>query len=154
MGDSGEVGKDRADRESDAAAAIDRTSTDALVAVDSPSGCVPTQKACADRCVLPGPGVGCTLTGCTPCPAPLHATARCAGVECDFDCDPSYVRSGASCVAGGGSDGPDARDANIGDGRSSTCTPMQCGGCIPVIQAPCCKSVDTCGCQYPFAPCM
>jgi hypothetical protein len=30
---------------------------------------------------------------------------------------------------------------------------MQCGGCIPVIQAPCCKADDTCGCQYPFFPC-
>lgn len=157
-GSSGSDGNGGSDLVGDAAAIRDRTSTDTLVAVDSASGCVATQKSCGDRCVLPSPSVGCGLTGCTSCPAPLHATPRCAGVQCDFDCDAGYVRSGAGCVAGGGSDGPVAeagpRDAGTSDGTASTCMPMQCGGCIPVIQAPCCKSATACGCQYPFAPCM
>src|ERR1043166_2634616 len=59
---------------------------DALLAVDTATGCIPTQKACSGLCVIPGALVGCGLTGCPPCPSPPFSIARCAGTECDFDC--------------------------------------------------------------------
>jgi hypothetical protein len=51
----------------------------------------------AGHCV---PANGGPLT--TPCPAPPNATPVCAaaGDQCDFTCNPPYVRQGAGCVLG------------------------------------------------------
>jgi len=35
-----------------------------------------------------------------PCPTPPHATATCAGDQCDFTCTAPYQRQGAGCVPG------------------------------------------------------
>jgi hypothetical protein len=134
---------------------------DGPLAVDTATGCIPTQKACGGLCVIPGARVGCDLTGCIPCPSPLNSMARCAGTECDFDCLPGYERSGAICApsegggaGGGGVGGASTGESGAGDSADATrCAASQCGGCIPFIQAPCCKADDSCGCQYPFAPC-
>jgi hypothetical protein len=128
------------------------------IAIDSATGCVSTQKACGGRCVLPNASVGCSLTGCDSCPiGPSHSLSKCTGNQCDFDCLSGYQRSGPSCVVSeggvGGSGGSDGGGGSQGDGGPGGCSPAQCGGCIPVIQAPCCKSDHTCGCQYPFAAC-
>jgi hypothetical protein len=130
-------------------ATIDGAPNDAIVAVDTSNGCVMGQKVCNGRCAIPEARIGCGLTGCDPCPTPAHSIANCTGTECDFSCLAGFVRSGSECVAGdgGGSGG------SMGDGGTTHCVASQCGGCIPVIQAPCCKPDDTCGCQYPFFPC-
>jgi hypothetical protein len=138
--------------------------SDALLAVDTATGCIPTQKACGGLCVIPGALVGCGLSGCTPCPSPPFSVARCGGSECDFDCLTGYQRSGTICVPGegGGAGGGGAGGAGTGQGGAgdsgldagpTLCVASQCGGCIPFIQAPCCKADNSCGCQYPFAPC-
>jgi hypothetical protein len=131
---------------------------DGPLAVDTATGCIPTQKACGGLCVIPEVRVGCDLTGCIPCPSPPNGVARCAGTECDFDCNPGYEKSGAICVPGeggraGGATTGEGGAGDSGDAGSTRCVASQCGGCIPFIQAPCCKADDSCGCQYPFAPC-
>jgi hypothetical protein len=130
---------------------IDGAPNDAIVAVDTSNGCVAGQKSCNGRCSIPEARIGCGLTGCDPCPSPAHAIANCSGTECDFSCLSGYVRSGSECVIGDGG-GSGGSGGSMGDGGH--CVASQCGGCIPVIQAPCCKPDDTCGCQYPFFPCM
>lgn len=125
---------------------------DAMIAVDSNNGCVASQKVCGGKCVTPEAKYGCALVGCDPCPMPANAYVHCTGMDCDFSCVAGYARSGDACVpgdgggAGGSGGGGPAKDA----GR---CDPNTCGGCIPYIQAPCCKPDGTCGCQFPFAPC-
>jgi hypothetical protein len=130
---------------------------DAPVAVDTGNGCVSGQKVCEARCVIPEARFGCGPADCTPCPSPAHSYAHCTGTQCDFDCLAGYERSGATCVpteggAGGGAGGAGTGGSSIDAG--GRCVASQCGGCIPVIQAPCCKPDNTCGCMYPFAPCM
>src|SRR2546423_15098143 len=127
------------------------TRFDGALAVDSATGCVATQKSCDGRCVVPDPRLGCALTGCDPCSAPANGVAQCIGTECDFSCLTGYVRSGSSCVVGEGGGGDGAADASK-EGGPSVCLPSQCGGCLPLIQAPCRQAGNTCGCQYPFSP--
>jgi len=55
---------------------------------------------------------------------------------------------GAGKAGSGGSGGGPSND-----GGPMRCVASQCGGCIPFIQAPCCKSDNSCGCMYPFASC-
>jgi hypothetical protein len=126
---------------------------DVIIAVDTSTGCVPGQKVCGGRCVIPDGPVGCDLVRCDPCPSPAHSVAHCTGSECDFSCLSGYQRSGAECVPsdGGGAGGGGGSSSND---AGKHCVASQCSGCIPVIQAPCCKADDTCGCQYPFFPCM
>jgi len=125
---------------------------DVIVAVDTSNGCVSGQKVCAGRCVIPEARSGCDLRSCDPCPSPANSIAHCTGTECDFTCLSGYARSGALCVAGDGGGGGSGGSSN--DAGPTRCIASQCGGCIPIIQAPCCKPDDTCGCQYPFFPCM
>jgi hypothetical protein len=128
---------------------------DVIVAVDTSNGCVTGQKVCGGRCVVPEARIGCDLMSCDPCPTPEHGVSLCTGSQCDFSCLAGYQRSGSACIAidsgavggGGGSGGSSV------DSGSKHCVASQCGGCIPVIQAPCCKPDDTCGCQFPFFPC-
>jgi len=142
----------------------DAAGTDGAVAVDSGSGCVSNQKPCGGRCVLPNASVGCSLTGCDSCGiGPPHGFAKCTGDQCDFDCLSGYSRNGSTCVVSeggiggsggsGGTGGSGGSGGSERDGGASGCSPSQCSGCIPIIQAPCCKSDHTCGCQYPFAAC-
>jgi hypothetical protein len=131
----------------------DGAPADAIVAVDTSNGCVSGQKVCDGRCVVPEARVGCDLLSCNPCPTPAHAIAICTGTSCDFACMSGYVRSGAACIATDGSAGAGGTGGAIGDAGPTHCVASQCGGCIPVIQAPCCKPDDTCGCQFPFFPC-
>jgi hypothetical protein len=135
--------------QSDARASGD-TGFDGPLAVDSATGCIATQKSCGGRCVVPDERVGCALVGCDPCPVPVNGIAQCTGTECDFSCLSGYLRSGAGCIVGEGGGG--ATDAS-NDRGPTVCVASQCGGCIPFIQAPCCKPDNTCGCQFPFAPC-
>jgi hypothetical protein len=125
---------------------------DVIVAVDTSNGCVLGQKVCDGRCVVPDPRVGCDLVGCEPCPTPSHAVPLCSGSICDFSCSAGYERRGAECVASDAG-GHEAGAGGAPNDAGKHCVASQCGGCIPVIQAPCCKSDDTCGCQYPFFPC-
>lgn len=124
-----------------------------VVAVDTSSGCVSGQKVCGGRCVVPEARVGCDLVGCDPCPSPAHAIAICTGTSCDFACTSGYVRSGPACIPMDGGAGAGGTGGATDDAGPMHCVASQCSGCIPVIQAPCCKPDDTCGCQYPFFPC-
>jgi hypothetical protein len=129
---------------------------DVIVAVDTSNGCVPGQKVCGGRCVVPEARVGCDLVSCDPCPSPAHSVAICTGSECDFSCLAGFQRSGATCVpvdGGGGSAGSGGSGGSSVDSGPMHCVASMCSGCIPVIQAPCCKPDDTCGCQFPFFPC-
>jgi hypothetical protein len=133
----------------------DAATVDGAVAVDSATGCVATQKSCGERCVVPSTSVGCGLSGCDACvPGPSHSVPKCTGVQCDFDCSPGYARSGAICVLAEGGTDASSSDANSTGDAGSGCDPLQCGGCIPFLQAPCCRSATACGCRFPFAPCM
>jgi hypothetical protein len=137
-------------------ATTDGAPGDVIVAIDTSNGCVQGQKVCGGRCVVPEARVGCDLLSCDPCPSPAHGVAICTGSECDFSCLAGFQRSGATCVVidgGGGAGGGGGSGGSTNDSGPPHCIASQCGGCIPVIQAPCCKPDDTCGCQYPFFPC-
>ena len=123
---------------------------DGPIAIDSSSGCIPTQKSCGGRCVIPEARVGCALVGCDPCLPPAHSIAHCTGMQCDFSCLSGFERSGDICIP---SEGGAGGTGGSNDGGPMHCVASQCGGCIPYIQIPCCKADDSCGCMYPFAPC-
>lgn len=64
-------------------------------------GCGSGLKQCGGLCVTPSPGVGCSLSDCTACPAVTNGTAKCSGTACDFDCPVGTTKSGGSCAACG-----------------------------------------------------
>jgi hypothetical protein len=108
------------------------------------SGCVASQKVCDGRCVVPEAKYGCDLVGCDPCPTPANSFAHCSGTQCTFSCLSGFVRMGDACVPGDGGITP----SDGGTDGGSHCDLMQCPGCIPVVQVPCCKMNDTCGCMW------
>jgi hypothetical protein len=118
------------------AADLDDVRSDAPVVTDASCGSI--QKFCDGRCVVAEPGVGCTLTSCDPCPKPPNSLPYCMGTRCDFGCLAGFLRVGAACVAS---------DAGGLDGGH--CVPSRCGDCVPLLEVPCCKPDNTCGCQ-PF----
>jgi hypothetical protein len=80
-------------------------SSGASGSVDSGT-CSAGQKRCGGLCVLPQPSVGCSLTSCTPCPAPPpNGSGVCVGQTCDFQCLSGYMKSGSTCVPTGGDSG-------------------------------------------------
>jgi hypothetical protein len=67
------------------------------------------------------------------CEAKIGTNEHCAG--CGDTCAEGFVCESGSCVSG--------------------CTPEACGGCAPLIAwFPCCKADGSCGCAWPFAPCL
>jgi hypothetical protein len=128
------------------------TISDGGVASDAVTACGMEQKVCNGQCVVPSVSVGCGLLGCAPCPVgPSNSAPRCTGSQCDFECSPGYARNGGTCVANEGGAGDASTTSDAG---SVICGGSVCGGCMPFIQESCCKTNNTCGCHYPFAPCM
>jgi hypothetical protein len=152
VGSAGRGGVNGGGSSSGGSANGDAAVTDGPLAVDTATGCILGQKSCGGLCVIPEARVGCGLTGCTPCPTPDHSFAHCTETECDFDCLSGYAQSGAICVPSEGGGAGGAGGSNV-DAGPTLCVASMCGGCIPFIQAPCCKPDNSCGCQYPFAPC-
>lgn len=120
--------------------------------------CSAGQKACGGICLAPTPGIGCSMTQCTPCPAvPAHSTATCSGEQCSFQCNAGYTLSGNSCVASGagGSSGAGAGSGGSGGGCAAPCNPTETTSqlvcltyCTVVSGKPglCAPIVDCCVC--------
>lgn len=155
--------------------------TDGTGGTSGTTDCGAGQKRCGGICVLPAPGIGCSLSGCEPCgAAPNNATAVCRDGACSFQCDSGYVLAGSECLleaSGGGSGGVAATGGtggfagtggvtntggtrssggtSGGSSRSSACDVLSCPGCSVVGPFPCCRSNDTCGCTWaPGAYCL
>ena len=122
---------------------------------EATTACGVEQKVCNGQCVVPSVSVGCGLLGCAPCPVgPSHSVTTCTGTQCDFECSPGYARNGGTCVPNDGGAGGGSGDASTSDAGQVICGGSVCSGCMPFIQEACCKTNNTCGCHYPFAPCM
>jgi hypothetical protein len=101
--------------------------------------CTTAQKLCGGACVTPAPKMGCTLTGCDPCPgaAPENGFQKCTNGTCDFDCFSGYTRGDAgACI------GPPP-GSNTGSCPSS---PLACPSCGAVFGPGCCNG-SKCGCS-------
>jgi hypothetical protein len=97
----------------------------------SAGGCAPGEKLCASVCIAPQPGVGCSLTDCTPCPTPPpNSTAQCSSGVCDFACNAGYAKDQGQCVStgSGGTGGSGGSGGTSGSGGSSggTGCPQSC----------------------------
>lgn len=63
------------------------------------NACPSGMKRCGGICAFPSPPLGCSLSDCQPCPAPpVNGMSTCIAEQCDFQCDPGFVRIGASCI--------------------------------------------------------
>lgn len=97
-----------------------------------PDECLPGQHRCAEACVedLPDePLNGCRLGCGEPCSEPDggHATCTLSG-ECDFVCDPPFVREGARCRCEPATCTTlGAACGTLDDGCGGT---LECGGCM------------------------
>lgn len=100
----------------------------------------------------------------TPADADTDAAAVCRA-QCSGCCDPSGICHGGQSTATCGSDGLACRDCSssamvctsgscvaktaVDSGAPATCVVSRCtNSCplLPLAEAPCCKSDDTCGC--------
>jgi len=136
---------------------------------DAGSGCPAGEKRCQGdtKCQQVIPSNGCDLgEACTPCAAaPANGYSKCANEMCDFDCLSGFHRNAAGTAcdpgnAGGGQGGSlgaggsgaggrnrGGRNGSGGAGGSTgTCSPRNCPSCQNILEAPCCRSNDTCGC--------
>jgi len=139
---------------------------------DATAACPSGQKRCGGICVTPTPGLGCSLTSCTPCAAaPSNSTGICTGEQCDFTCASGYRKNaggnacepvtGSGGAAGSGGAGGSAGTAGaggsggtydgiIGEGctNASQCSAIPGGVCDSKAQVcvKACMSHDNCGC--------
>ncbi len=61
------------------------------------TACPAETHRCGDTCARDSDVATCG-SRCAPCPAPAHASARCAMGACDFVCDDTWERVGDACV--------------------------------------------------------
>jgi hypothetical protein len=106
-------------------------------------------------------------TGSLPDVAPDAPPPACGPMTCSHCC------SAGECVGGGsvttcGTGGAECKDCtNMGGACGSngscttsvkdaapppTCSANKCGGCVASFQRGCCKSDETCGCQWIYVP--
>ncbi|HEX4447107.1 MAG TPA: hypothetical protein VH044_10235 [Polyangiaceae bacterium] len=102
---------------------------------------------------------------------PLDIDARpvCSPQTCNGCCDSNGNCAGGGSMATCGTDGQKCVACGSGDVcENAVCTkaPVDSGGAPPpacvkssckscgAVQSTCCKSDNTCGCAYPFAPCL
>ena len=105
-------------------------SGDAAVPLDAPPppDCAnPDEKRCGGLCLPPSPGIGCSLSDCTPCPEVSNGTRFCTDDQCDFDCESGYIKGSSGCVLPGEcTDG-----VQNGTETAPDCGGATCPGCPP-----------------------
>jgi hypothetical protein len=101
----------------------------------------------------------CSQGQCSPPPTPPTCSAEVCGGCCTADGFCAGGQSSASCGARGSacvvcSPGAVCTDGSCepyDSGPPGPCVASACAVCIPVYQAPCCKSDQTCGCEVLFS---
>jgi hypothetical protein len=124
---------------------------------DGGGGCPDGQKECSAGCMTPNPGIGCGLTGCTPCPEPpADGYATCVSGACGFDCYLTFKKNaagdGCEPESGGGTGGSGQGGSTSGGACQNGNGPSGCPACTVVQGQKCCKSGGGCGCPIFYIP--
>jgi hypothetical protein len=98
----------------------------------------PGTKRCGGLCVAPAPGVGCSLTDCTPCPESSVYASICSNAACSFDCPPGEVPTTTGCIVPGAHCSSGVTDEDETD--------VDCGGtsCAPCSDGDACLATTDC----------
>jgi hypothetical protein len=123
-------------------AAAGGRSSAADAAAGETDACDGTHKRCGGFCVTPRPAVGCSLTGCDPCPDVPYGRAICVGERCSFACNSGAPTATGACLPGEG--GVDVSCSNnLEDGAE---TDIDCGGstCPPCPLGKHCSVASDC----------
>jgi hypothetical protein len=101
----------------------------------------PGRKRCGGFCVTPRAEIGCTLTGCEPCPKSPFARAVCNGEKCGLECDDGTAPTASGCTPAEG-----GITATCSDGlRDGAETDVDCGGpCPPCALGKGCAVANDC----------